>query len=258
MLNVAACFIVGAEEAQNGVFGAEKGVSWAFLVLARAHQFHLSSAINYQKQESPAHSRIRRKSYLVSSHKASQANDEQGDIMIEIPLSKSTRLISPRLTVLINTIDEKGKLNSSPYSWIFPLSFNPPLIGVGIGGKNKNSYLNARRTGEFVVCVVSPDFGQQAVNCEQKHIPGERLWQKQGLHSKKSKEVAVPGIKESKAILECKATKFIEIDGDHVILVGEVVHAQAEASLEKINPLLHDSGEKFRTIGKEVLLNRKK
>jgi flavin reductase (DIM6/NTAB) family NADH-FMN oxidoreductase RutF len=178
--------------------------------------------------------------------------------MIEIPLSKATKLISPRLTILVNTIDEKGKLNSSPYSWVFPLSFNPPLIGVGIGGKNKQSYLNAQRNGEFVVCVVSAEFGQQAVNCEQKHIPGDKLWQKQGLHSKKSKKVSVPRIKESKAILECKTTKFLEYNGDHVILVGEVIHAQAEASLEEINPLLHDSGEKFRRIGEEITLKRKK
>jgi len=178
--------------------------------------------------------------------------------VIGIPLSKAASLISPRLTVLVNTIDEKGKLNSSPYSWIFPLNFNPPLIGVCIGGKIKQAYINAQRTGEFVVCIVSADFGQQAINCERKHIPGDKLWQKQGLHFRKSKKVAVPRIKESKAILECKTTKYLEYGGDHLILVGEVVHAQAEASLEKINPLLHDSGEKFRRIGKEITLNRKK
>ena len=48
------------------------------------------------------------------------------DFMIEIPFSKYVKLISPRLTVLINTLDKKGKLNSSPYSWIFPLSFAQP------------------------------------------------------------------------------------------------------------------------------------
>ena len=62
--------------------------------------------------------------------------------MIEVPLSKSTSIISPRLTVLVNTIDAKGELSSSPYSWIFPLSFNPPLIGVGVG-QNKQSQKNA-------------------------------------------------------------------------------------------------------------------
>ncbi len=89
--------------------------------------------------------------------------------MIDIPLSNSVRLVSPRLTVLLNTLDEKGELNSSPYSWVFPLSFNPPLIGVGIGSKQKFSYLNSKRTGEFVICVVSEDFAQKAVNCEGKH-----------------------------------------------------------------------------------------
>jgi flavin reductase (DIM6/NTAB) family NADH-FMN oxidoreductase RutF len=178
--------------------------------------------------------------------------------MIEIPPSKATKLIAPRLTVLVNTIDQKGKLNSSPYSWVFPLSFSPPLIGVGIGGKNKQTFLNAHRNGEFLVCVVSPDFGQQAVNCEHAHAPGDKLWQKQGLHSQRSEKVTVPRIRESKAILECKVTKFLEYDGDHVILVGEVIHAQAESSLEEINPLLHDSGEKFRRIGEEITLNRKK
>jgi flavin reductase (DIM6/NTAB) family NADH-FMN oxidoreductase RutF len=182
----------------------------------------------------------------------------RANVMIEIPPLKATRLISPRLTVLINTIDEKGKLNSSPYSWVFPLSFNPPLIGVGIGGKNKHTYINAQREGEFVVCVVSPEFGQQAVNCERVHMSGGSLWQKQGLHSRKSKKVKVLGIKESKAILECKVTRFLEYNGDHVILVGEVIHAQAKGNLEEIDPLLHDSGEKFRRIGQELTLDRGK
>ena len=178
--------------------------------------------------------------------------------MIEIPLSKATSLISPRLTVLVNTIDEKGILNSSPYSWVFPLSFTPPLVGVSIGGKNKQTYLNAQRNGEFVVCVVSPDFGQQAVNCEQKHVPGDELWKKQGLHSEESNRVVVPRIKESRAILECKTTRVLEYEGDHVILVGDVIYAQAEASLEKIDPLLHNQGEKFRKIGEEIILDRRK
>jgi len=179
--------------------------------------------------------------------------------MIEIPLSKSVKLISPRLTVLINTVDEKGELNSSPYSWIFPLSFSPPLIGVGIGGKHKLSYINSKRTGEFVVCVVSVNFGQQAVSCEESHKPGDRLWEKHGLRIEKSGNVSVPRIKEARAVLECKVTRFLEYDGDHVILVGEVVHAEAEeGGLDEINPLLHDSGEKFRNIGKKIILKRKK
>ena len=176
--------------------------------------------------------------------------------MNEVPLSKSVKIISPRLTVLINTLDEKGELNSSPYSWVFPLSFNPPLIGVGIGGKQKQSFINAKNTGEFAVCVVSVDFGQQAINCEKTHEPGDTLWQKQGLHTQKSEKVKVPRIKEARAVLECKVTQHLEYGADHVILVGQVLHAEAEGDLDQINPLLHDSGEEFRTIGNKINLKR--
>jgi len=177
--------------------------------------------------------------------------------MDEIPISKAVRIISPRLTVLVNTVDEKGELNSSPYSWVFPLSFDPPLIGVCIGGKHKHTYINSKRTGEFVVCVVSEDFAQQAVNCEAPHKPGDKLWEKEGLHSEKSKKVGVLRIKEARAVLECKVEKFVELEGDHIILIGKVVHAEAEEGLDLINPLLHDSGDKFRRIGKEIVLDRK-
>ena len=53
-------------------------------------------------------------------------------------------------------------------------------------------------------------------------------------------------------------TRFLEYNGDHVILVGEVIHAQAKGNLEEIDPLLHDSGEKFRRIGQELTLDREK
>ena len=74
-----------------------------------------------------------------------------------------------------------------------------------------------------------------------------------------SKETTLKGtIKEAKAVLECKVEQFIEVQGDHIILVGKVLHAEVDGEgLDTINPLLHDSGKKFRTIGKEVILKRK-
>ena len=177
--------------------------------------------------------------------------------MIEVPITGATQLISPRLTALVNTIDETGELNSSPYSWVYPLSMNPPLIGIGIGGKRKLTYVNSMRTGEFVVCIVSDDFGQQAVNCEAAHRPGSKLWEREGLHTAKSTKVKVPRIRESNAILECRVDRFVELPGDHLILVGEVLYAEVkQIGLDKIRPLLHDVGERFRTVGKQIILSR--
>ena len=179
--------------------------------------------------------------------------------MVEIPISNATQLISPRLTVLVNTLDETGALNSSPYSWVYPLSMNPPMIGVGIGGKNKFTYVNSKRSGEFVVCVVSEDFAQQAVNCEAPHRSGSKLWEKYGLHAENSVKVKVPRVRESSAVLECRVKKFMEFDGDHLVLVGEVLHAEAkQTGLDRIRPLLHDGGERFRTVGKQIILERQR
>jgi len=182
--------------------------------------------------------------------------------MIEIPLSRAMHIISPRLTVLVNTLDGNGCLNSAPYGWIYPLSFNPPLVGVGIGGKHKHTYINSKKTGEFVICVVSEDFGQQAVDCEERHESRENLLEKHGLHTEASMKVKVPRVREAKAILECKMRQFVELEGDHSILVGEVVYAEAEGEggepdLDKIRPLLHHGGEKFRKIGREIILKRR-
>lgn len=175
--------------------------------------------------------------------------------MLEISNSNALSLISPRLTGLINTLDSKGEVNSSPYSWIYPLSRNPPMVGVAIGSKEKLTYINAKRTGEFVICIIPTSIGQQAIKCCEFHQPGDKLWEKNGLQIEESKKVKVPRIKQSTASLECKVEKFLEIGGSHIIMVGKVVHAQAlEGGLEKIDPLLHESMYNFRKIGKEIIL----
>ena len=180
-------------------------------------------------------------------------------MMIEVPLSKAVWLLSPRVTGLVNTLDEKGELNSSPYSFVFPLGIDPPMVGVCVDSKRKFTYINSKRTGEFVVCVVSEDFGQRAVNCEAPHKPGDKHWQNQGLHAERSKKVNVPRIREAKAVLECKVSQFLELSGGSLILVGEVLHAETEeGGLDRIRPLLHVSGGRFRSVGEEIVLERRR
>ena len=181
------------------------------------------------------------------------------DEMNSIPLSNAVRLITPRLTALITTLDNEGNVNAAPYSWIYPVSFTPPLIGIGVGGKHKHTHINAKETGELVVNVVSEEFGQQAVNCEEQHEHGVDLLKKHGLNTSPSVAVKVPRVKESRAVLECKVKDIIEIsDSDHVILIGEVVAAESVDGIDEIKPLMHDAGGSFRSIGNEIMLERRK
>jgi len=69
----------------------------------------------------------------------------------------------------------------------------------------------------------------------------------------------VPRIREARAVLECKVSQLIELNGGRIILVGEVLHAETEeGGLDKVKPLLHVSGGKFRSMGREILLERRK
>ena len=70
-------------------------------------------------------------------------------------------------------------------------------------------------------------------------------------------KVKVPRIRESNAILECRVKQFIEFGADHLIMVGEILYAEAkQPGLDNVNPLLHDGGGRFRTIGKQIILER--
>jgi flavin reductase (DIM6/NTAB) family NADH-FMN oxidoreductase RutF len=135
--------------------------------------------------------------------------------MMEVPLSVSVWLLSPRVTVLVNTLDEKGELNSSPYSFVFPLGVKPPLVGVGVGEKHKLTYINAKRTGEFVLCVVSEDFGQRAINCEAPHNSGNKLWEKEGFHVERSKSMNVPRIREGNLGMQGQSDSGVERRPSH-------------------------------------------
>lgn len=176
---------------------------------------------------------------------------------MNIPLEKSVRLLSPRTMVVVTSISKKGMPNAAPYSWAFPVSFNPPLIGAGIQKKNTRTYRNVLETKEFVLHVVTREWGQQAVDCEEKVGDEINKLDKVGLETIPSKRVKPPTIKKAKIVLECVLHEILEPTGaDHLIVVGKVV--AAHASEEKSEVLMHDSGGTFFVPGEKVELQRRK
>ena len=181
---------------------------------------------------------------------------------MEIDAKNAVKLLSPRLFALITTTSEDSSTNASPYSWVFPFSFSPPMLMIGTS-KGKHTQENAEREGEFVVNLVSEDFGQKACDLEALHGENQLDWV--GLEEIDSKKVKVKGVKEARIRLECKLIETIEPKkGDHVFLVGEIVSAEcsemseAFPDLDKLNLLMHVSGPEFRKIGEKVALERKK
>ncbi len=182
---------------------------------------------------------------------------------MKVPSDKSTKLLSPRITFLVTTVDEKGEVNVAPFSWVNAISMNPPMLFVGIGRKNKGTLPNIEERKEFVANLVSEDFAEKAIMCEMKC---EDKLKESGLNLVDSEAVSVPGIKEAKIRLECKFIKTIDVEGaDHLLVVGEVVSAFCESvtdndnpDMDKIKPLMHISGEEFRSVGENIRLKRYK
>jgi len=182
---------------------------------------------------------------------------------MKIPLNYSYKLLSPRIVILVTTVDEKGRINAAPFSFCGPISINPPMLYVAVKSF-QDTYQNIKSTGEFVFNIVSEDFAQKAVDCEKRYPREVNELKKVGLHWYDSEIVKPPRVKEAKVHLECKFVKETDI-GDHIMIIGDIVAADAEGlkenyipDLMKIKTIMHMTGEYFYSVGKEIKLKRKK
>ena len=175
----------------------------------------------------------------------------------KIPTEQAARLIFPRTTVLVTSIDSVGRVNAAPYSWVMPVSFNPPMLVLGIQAKETKTVKNIRQTKEFVVNIVTKSWAQKAVNCEAKGI--EDKLKEADLETIESEKVKVPTVKDAKIVLECKLNEIAHPQGaDHYIVVGEIVAARKDASIKNQDIVMHIGGSKFILPGEEIELERKK
>lgn len=137
-------------------------------------------------------------------------------------------LVAPRPIALITSIDEQGRLNAAPFSAYNYLCTDPPIVGVGVTnrpGENhvpKDTARNIRRTGEFVVNVVTEDIAEQMNICATDFPAEISEVEMAGFTTAPSQVVKPPRIAEAHAALECREYTTMEIGRSRIIL-GRVV-----------------------------------
>ncbi len=137
-------------------------------------------------------------------------------------------LIAPRPIALVTSMNEDGGLNAAPFSAYNYLCTDPPIIGIGVtdrpggGFIPKDTARNIRRTGEFVVSVVTEDLMQQMNICATAFPPDVSEIDAAGLEVTDSQMVKVPRIKQAHAALECVEFTTMEIGRSRIIL-GKIV-----------------------------------
>jgi len=142
-------------------------------------------------------------------------------------------LVAPRPIALITSMDEKGGLNAAPFSAYNYLCTDPPIVGIGVTNRPgeeripKDTARNIRRTGEFVVNVVTEDIAQQMNICATDFPAEISELEMANLQTTPSTVVKVPRIASAHAALECREHTTIEIGRSRIIL-GRVVSIYIE------------------------------
>lgn len=166
--------------------------------------------------------------------------------------------IAPRPTVCVSTLSPEGNSNIAPYSFVTPIAFNPPLIAIS-AGKTKDTLLNARDTGDFVVVPLTEDWMEKGVHTEVSISRNKSEFDEIGLTEKKSAKIKSPSVEEAPINIECEYFDELEV-GDHVLLVGKVVNitctreadVNKRINLENLGAVGHVRGEEF-CVSKDII-----
>jgi flavin reductase (DIM6/NTAB) family NADH-FMN oxidoreductase RutF len=142
-------------------------------------------------------------------------------------------LVAPRPIALITSQDEDGLLNAAPFSAYNYLCIDPPILGVGVAGRSgeppipKDTARNIRRTGEFVVNVVTEDIAEKMNLCAIDFPSELSEVELAAFTTAPSQVVKPPRLAEAHAALECREYKTIEV-GRSSIILGRVVAVYVE------------------------------
>src|SRR3954470_16964935 len=135
--------------------------------------------------------------------------------------------IGPRPIAWVTTQDVDGTVNAAPFSFFNAMSGNPPVVAFGIGGRGpgdvKDTGGNIRRTGQFVVNLVSYELAEQ-MNVTAIDFPKEVDELKEaGLTTAASLHVDVPRIAEAPVAFECERLVIVDVGIDRAVVLGKVL-----------------------------------
>jgi flavin reductase (DIM6/NTAB) family NADH-FMN oxidoreductase RutF len=177
---------------------------------------------------------------------------------IEIPLERANKIINSGQVILVSSAWEK-RANIITLAWNMPLSHNPPLMCISIT-KKRFSYDLIKKSDEFAVNIPSIDLFDEMYYCGTHSGRDADKFKETNLTGVKANKLThAPLIKECIGHLECRVNCEKNV-GDHVLIIGDIVHASAEKKLFDIKwkvdktKLIYHLGDKFfTTSGKEII-----
>jgi flavin reductase (DIM6/NTAB) family NADH-FMN oxidoreductase RutF len=182
-----------------------------------------------------------------------------------------TSLVVPRPVAWISTRSQAGARNLAPFSYFGAVSATPFLVSVSIGsrgGVDKDTLRNIRETGVFCVNVATER--QLAAMNESAGEWGPEVdeFDRAGLQSAEAQTVAAPYVADCPAVLECRVSRIVELDGSpNTLVIGEVTCVRLAdevplipgtlfADTQALRPVARLWGDLYSLIGETPALAR--
>ena len=131
--------------------------------------------------------------------------------------------------VYVIGVRDGEKLNAFTATWVTQVSFEPPLVAAAIR-KDSVSFGMIEKSRVFVLNFLAS--GQKSLAqhfLKPAHLGGDKL---EGI-SHRAGVTGAPILADAAAYVECRV-KWIHADGDHAIVVGEVVEAGVQREAEPL------------------------
>jgi len=135
--------------------------------------------------------------------------------------------VVPRPIAWVVTHNGDGSLNAAPFSFFNAFSGEPPVVGIGMAshepGRPKDSRVNIKRTGQFVVNLVSEENARKMNVTAIGFDYGVKELTEAGLTTLASVRVQPPRIAESPVAMECELLQIVELGPDTGLVLGRVL-----------------------------------
>jgi flavin reductase (DIM6/NTAB) family NADH-FMN oxidoreductase RutF len=139
--------------------------------------------------------------------------------------------VSPRPIALASTVNTKGEVNLSPFSFFNVFSANPPIMIFSParrvrGNTTKHTLENVLEVKEVVINIVSYDMVQQMSLSSTEYEEGVNEFTKAGFTEVASDFIQPPRVGEAPVQFECKVNEVISLGsegGAGNLIIAEVV-----------------------------------
>lgn len=144
-------------------------------------------------------------------------------------MTNSILLLQPSRPVFCTTKNEDGSDHVAPFSWINPISCNPPRVAFALqnqrGSKLSQSLVNILREREFAACM--PHMGQEKELVQASYLLAYHSckFDRTGYTREDAEKIAPKLIAECSAAIECKVFMTCDHGGDHTLILANVVSA---------------------------------